>query len=354
MDYERVYGELIERCRQRGWTKKDAPCYTERHHIVPKSMGGGDEKENLVCLTAREHFIAHHLLCKIHKNRKMAYALFRVCHNEVGDRLTSKEYDRAKSIYNLFNSGKNSVWYGRKHSKETKDLMKRSHFELKNKIVVCPWCNSKVSFLTRFASHFHNCRLHPDCTDEIRRKYGVKVDGEIYHIVKMIDSGVAVHDDIKEELGCSNDQISKARRVVEKFVGKPVVLTKRKDAKDDKYGIKTSTKKYMAIVRLLDGKTVDEVMLEVDCSRSVIDNALHLIRKKDKEDFVPKEKCNIDNYGFKLGTKKSLVSRLILNGALDIKEIIKDASCSQSSVRDVKRAMESIDGVERKLFNWDR
>lgn len=42
-------------------------CYTEKHHIIPRSMGGKDTKENLVVLTAREHYIAHLLLTKICK-----------------------------------------------------------------------------------------------------------------------------------------------------------------------------------------------------------------------------------------------------------------------------------------------
>ncbi|MGL4353054.1 MAG: HNH endonuclease signature motif containing protein [Aeromonas popoffii] len=40
--------------------------YTERHHILPSCMGGGDGPENLIRLSAREHFIAHRLLAKIY------------------------------------------------------------------------------------------------------------------------------------------------------------------------------------------------------------------------------------------------------------------------------------------------
>ena len=39
-------------------------CYVERHHILPKSMGGSNDKENIVHLSAREHFICHFLLPK--------------------------------------------------------------------------------------------------------------------------------------------------------------------------------------------------------------------------------------------------------------------------------------------------
>lgn len=33
--------------------------YSEKHHIIPKSLGGNNKKENLVSLTAREHFVTN-------------------------------------------------------------------------------------------------------------------------------------------------------------------------------------------------------------------------------------------------------------------------------------------------------
>ena len=36
--------------------------YHERHHIIPKSCGGTNDKNNLIDLFAKEHFIAHKLL----------------------------------------------------------------------------------------------------------------------------------------------------------------------------------------------------------------------------------------------------------------------------------------------------
>ena len=63
MDYRRIYSEFIVDRR----TKEPAvEGYTERHHIVPKSLGGTDEPANLIRLTAEDHFFAHLLLAKIH------------------------------------------------------------------------------------------------------------------------------------------------------------------------------------------------------------------------------------------------------------------------------------------------
>jgi hypothetical protein len=73
--YERIYLELIEKVKSRKIPKSE---YKEVHHIIPRCMGGSDSKENLVDLTAREHYIAHALLWKMKFSgiygSKMAFA----------------------------------------------------------------------------------------------------------------------------------------------------------------------------------------------------------------------------------------------------------------------------------------
>jgi len=58
--------------------KKTNSDYTEKHHIIPKSLGGVNDNSNLAILTAREHFVCHWLLTKMTtgvSKRKMFYAL---------------------------------------------------------------------------------------------------------------------------------------------------------------------------------------------------------------------------------------------------------------------------------------
>jgi hypothetical protein len=71
MNYQAIYQNLIEKR-----TNNPATGYIERHHIVMSSMGGADAPNNIVLLTGREHWVAHQLLYKIHRNDKTAYA----CH----------------------------------------------------------------------------------------------------------------------------------------------------------------------------------------------------------------------------------------------------------------------------------
>jgi hypothetical protein len=73
--YTRIYFSIIETARSRVLSKNQ---YKETHHIIPRSMGGDNSSNNLVDLTAREHFICHKLLVRITEGEsrgKMAFAL---------------------------------------------------------------------------------------------------------------------------------------------------------------------------------------------------------------------------------------------------------------------------------------
>ena len=71
MDYRRAYSRLILRA-----TGREVSGYVERHHIVPKCLGGTDAVDNIVLLTAREHFLAHRLLTRVYPaNKGVWYAI---------------------------------------------------------------------------------------------------------------------------------------------------------------------------------------------------------------------------------------------------------------------------------------
>ena len=71
--YSVLYASLTNRAKGRILSE-----YTERHHIIPQSLGGSNDNDNLVDLTAREHFICLWLLIKMTEGvarSKMLYAL---------------------------------------------------------------------------------------------------------------------------------------------------------------------------------------------------------------------------------------------------------------------------------------
>lgn len=75
MDYLAHYNALILRGQNRV-----LEGYKERHHIVPKCIGGLDDKNNIVSLTAEEHYVAHQLLVKIYPSVPgLIYATMAMC-----------------------------------------------------------------------------------------------------------------------------------------------------------------------------------------------------------------------------------------------------------------------------------
>jgi hypothetical protein len=106
--------------------------YKESHHIVPQSLGGTDVKENLVNLTAREHFICHWLLTKMYTGEsrsKMIYALNGMKRtNKEQERyetaITSRVYQKLKEefrkIHSAFMKGRQAHNKGKSMSEEQK------------------------------------------------------------------------------------------------------------------------------------------------------------------------------------------------------------------------------------------
>jgi hypothetical protein len=91
----RIYRQFIEGRQNR--IIGDS-IYTELHHIWPRSLGGTNEPDNLIRLTAREHFIAHLILWKS-LGGKMTYAFWRMAHSKQNGEsywLSSRQYKSLK------------------------------------------------------------------------------------------------------------------------------------------------------------------------------------------------------------------------------------------------------------------
>lgn len=85
MDYKAAYDRLIRRARNK------YPFGTsERHHILPRSMGGTDDWDNLVRLSPREHYVAHLLLFRM-GNENQIFAAVLICERH---RLRNKKWVR--------------------------------------------------------------------------------------------------------------------------------------------------------------------------------------------------------------------------------------------------------------------
>jgi hypothetical protein len=129
MNYQKIHDEIIEKAKIRILF-----AYKEKHHIVPKCLGGTDDISNLVDLTAREHFIIHLLLCKIYpKNRKLSNAVWMMANvkREYQDRYipSSRLYEIARLEYSKNSSGEGNPMFGKNHSNETKQKQRESKID---------------------------------------------------------------------------------------------------------------------------------------------------------------------------------------------------------------------------------
>lgn len=144
MNYEKIYHNIIN-------NRLNNPIineYTECHHILPKSLGGSEDKSNLVNLLAREHFICHLLLTKMYKEGtlewiKMIKAFMRMQSGRDYQQRYSdnKWYEYLKTNYSkaqsINQSGKGNsqygkVWISNTLLKETKSIKKEELQEYLN------------------------------------------------------------------------------------------------------------------------------------------------------------------------------------------------------------------------------
>jgi hypothetical protein len=125
MNYSKIYDKLIERAKQRERYEDE---YYELHHIVTKCMNGKNELENVVYLTAREHFVAHALLVKIFKETefvsKLICAFKFMSASNNNQKRTSKEYSWMRKMFSENHPMKNPM-IAMKTSKKLKEYYEK-------------------------------------------------------------------------------------------------------------------------------------------------------------------------------------------------------------------------------------
>ena len=110
MDYNKHYNNLIDKaktCTNKG--------YVERHHIIPRCLGGLDIDSNIVELTPEEHYVAHQLLIKIHPdNHKLVYAARMMVPNRSNNKMYGwirRRYSKiCKQRLGMKNSSYGTMW----------------------------------------------------------------------------------------------------------------------------------------------------------------------------------------------------------------------------------------------------
>jgi hypothetical protein len=149
MDYQKVYNSLMSsRLAMKDGRKKSKKTgsYFERHHITPLSLGGNRSyaigSDNIVLLTAREHYIAHRLLWLIYRTREMGFAFHKMVFSQSPlqeRRFDSRAYEAARIALSQCQKGENNPMWGKKtwkegmvHPSKGKKLAPRPHLAGEN------------------------------------------------------------------------------------------------------------------------------------------------------------------------------------------------------------------------------
>lgn len=201
--YTTWYYSIVNNAKKRKLTG-----YVEKHHIIPKSLGGLDNTANLVILSSREHYICHLLLTKMvdgNNKRKMTFALHSMLRSsKVQDRhkLNSKQYENIRNQFSIAMSEfmietskhrdyklEKNPFFGKKHNDDTKKrtsgenhYTKRTDYDAsthpskqpgwkeansiskkgrKQPVYTCENCNKKIGAKGNYIRwHGINCRLN--------------------------------------------------------------------------------------------------------------------------------------------------------------------------------------------------
>lgn len=122
--YTRWYFSIINRAKKRNLpiSKRQVKKiyksfgYTEVHHIIPKSLGGGNSENNLIRFLAKEHYICHLLLTKMVTDSSLKQKMITAYIMMTGEnsksaripqrRLTSRLYAKIREEYSQYQSVK--------------------------------------------------------------------------------------------------------------------------------------------------------------------------------------------------------------------------------------------------------
>ena len=98
--YQTIYYSIIQHRR------KNVLTDGEKHHIVPRSLGGTNDDGNLIIVSSREHFILHRLLPKFLEGNdkyKMMWALHRMSFSKRYDEfITSRQYEALRKEWSIY------------------------------------------------------------------------------------------------------------------------------------------------------------------------------------------------------------------------------------------------------------
>jgi len=161
MNYKKIYDALIARGKIR-----ILEGYYEKHHIVPKCIGGSDHHDNIVSLTPEEHYLAHQLLIKIYpNNHKLVYAASMMTIHNSNCRTNNKMYGWLRRKRNeIISAHMRNDWIinREKRIKASLDVASRADIKLKKSLHKKKWWEENLEAKKQLAD------MSKDASDKAR------------------------------------------------------------------------------------------------------------------------------------------------------------------------------------------
>jgi hypothetical protein len=175
----KTYQELIDYVLENPNTN----CYTEKHHIVPRCMGGSDDEENLIELSYPQHIMAHYLIAIENKGTEFYYKNMvalnmmlsfksKYTEEDILEILSDEEYLNILEERKIsFAKRMADIKTGRKHSEESKKKMS----EVQKGRIVSEECKRKLREINL------GKKLKP-LSEETKQKISESLKGHTYNL----------------------------------------------------------------------------------------------------------------------------------------------------------------------------
>lgn len=209
MNYKKIYDSLIARAKNRKLTE-----FTESHHIIPRCMGGNNDRSNLADLTPEEHYVAHQLLVKLYpKNHALVKAAIMMIPTRPSNKLYGWLRRKHSVAMSVSQSGKGNSQFGKKwicnlDSQESRKIPA-------DQTIPEGWKNGRVSKSVTETSAFDECSVCKKLKKTIRKfcslscsaKYNNSIKSTIFdkHVDNMIidyKNGMSIYKCLKSRNLC--------------------------------------------------------------------------------------------------------------------------------------------------------
>jgi hypothetical protein len=192
MNYKKIYDSLITRAKNRKLTE-----FTESHHIIPRCMGGNNDRSNLADLTPEEHYIAHQLLVKLYPKN---HALVRAASMMIPSRPSNKLYGwirrKLSEAMSDSQSGVGNSQFGTKWI-FNRDLQESKRIPIEQS-VPAGWKNGRVIDFLAEQSVFNECPVCKKLKKSIRKFCSLSCSATYHNISKTTIFDIHLDDMIKD------------------------------------------------------------------------------------------------------------------------------------------------------------